>query len=145
MRIASFIAAAALAGGLVACAGNPEPGEPGYAFNLNGEYDVEFLADDGQAYTGTMELETVAGGAVTGVMALRSPATVDGSVEGLIIGAELSITVPYAIVENGCGGVASGSGIIAEGGGSVTGDVDINDECQGAPFSATFTLTLPSP
>jgi hypothetical protein len=143
MRIASFIAAAALAGGLVACAGNPEPGEPGYAFNLNGEYVAEFLADDGSAYTGTIELETGVGGVVTGVMALNSPATVDGTVEGLIVGAELEISIPYAILENGCGGVAAGSGIIAEGGGSVSGDVDINDECQDAPLSATFTLTLP--
>lgn len=142
MRMRTFLGTAALSVGLAACAGNPEPGEPGYAFNVNGEYAVEFVADDGQVYTGTMQLETAVGGAVTGVMAIRDPMTIDGDVEGLIVGADMTLTVPYSIVENGCSGVASGGGIVAEGGGSVSGSVDIDDECAGAPFAAEFTLTL---
>lgn len=143
MKMRTLLGSVALSVGLAACAGNPEPGEPGYAFNLNGEYSAEFVADDGQVYSGTMQLETAVGGAVTGVMALRDPVTVDGELEGLIVGAELTMTVPYSIVENGCSGVASGSGVIVEGGGSVTGSVEIDDECSGAPFSAEFTFTLP--
>lgn len=142
MRVRTLFGIAALSVGLAACAGNPEPGEPGYAFNVNGEYAVEFVADDGQVYTGTMQLETGAGGAVTGVMAIRDPVTIDGDLEGLIIGAELTLTVPYSIIENGCSGVASGDGVVAEGGGSVAGTVEINDECAGAPFAADFTFTL---
>lgn len=141
MRMRTLLGTAAWSLGLVACAGNPEPGEPGYAYNLNGEYAVEFVADDGQAYSGTMQLETAVGGAVTGVMALRDPFTIDGDLEGTIVGAELTISVPYSIVENGCSGVAAGGGTVAEGGGSVTGSVEINDECAGAPFAAEFTFT----
>lgn len=141
MRMRTLLSTAALSIGLAACAGNPEPGEPGYAFNVNGEYAVEFVADDGQVYSGTMQLETVGGGAVTGVMAIRDPVTIDGDVEGLIMGAELTLTVPYSTVENGCSGVASGGGVVAEGGGSVSGTVEINDECAGAPMGATFTFT----
>lgn len=142
MRMRTLFGIAGLSIGLAACAGNPEPGEPGYAFNVDGEYDVEFVADDGQVYTGTMQIETGAGGAVTGVMAIRDPVTIDGDLEGLIVGAELTMTVPYSIVENGCSGVASGGGVVSEGGGSVAGTVEIDDECSGAPFSAEFTFTL---
>ena len=58
MRMRTLLGTAVLSFGLAACAGNPEPGEPGYAFNVNGEYAIEFVADDGQVYTGTMQLET---------------------------------------------------------------------------------------
>ncbi len=125
-----------------ACAGTPVPGDEGYAFNLNGEYAAEFVTHaDGMAFTGTLAVGTARGGEVSGTMALRDPFTIDGDVEGLIEGSLLTMTVPYAIVENGCTGVASGTGEIAEGGGSVTGEVEIMDECEGAPFAADFTLT----
>ena len=74
-------------------------------------------------------------------MALTNPFTVDGDVEGLIFDDELTLTIPYTIAENGCSGVASGTGVIADGGGSVVGHLDIADECDG-PSGATFSLTL---
>lgn len=126
---------------LAACAGNPEPGEPGYAFNVEGEYAVEFVASDGQTYAGTMQLSTAEGGEVSGTMALTDPLAIDGSAEGLVVGAQLTITVSYTIPENGCSGVASGTGTIADGGGEVVGDVEIDDECGDAPLAAAFTFT----
>lgn len=138
MRIGGALAAVLALG--IACGGNPEPGEPGYAYNLDGEYNAEFAADDGVAYSGVMALETAPGGAVSGTMSLSNPVVVNGTVEGLIVGAELSISVPYEIPDNGCTGVASGTAIIEEGGGAVNGSVDIADECGGAPLSAAFTL-----
>lgn len=127
---------------VAACAGNPEPGDDGYAYNVNGEYAVEFITDDdGTAIYGTITLATASGGIVTGVMALTNPFTVDGDVEGLLFEDELTITVPYTIAENGCSGVAAGTGIVTEGGGSVAGHVDIADEC-GGPTGATFSMTL---
>ena len=30
---------------LVACAGNPKPGEQGYPYNLSGSYQAEFLVE----------------------------------------------------------------------------------------------------
>lgn len=125
---------------LAACAGNPEPGEPGYDYNVDGAYSAEFLADDGQAYGGTVDLATGAGGTVTGTMTLTDPMTVDGTVEGLVVGSELTVTISYTIPDTGCSGVASGGGTIAEGGGQVVGDVEILDECGGAPLTATFTF-----
>ena len=58
-----------------ACAGNPAPGESGYRFNLQGSYDGA-LSVQGMAYTGTAELSTAPGGAVTGEIRLESPEAV---------------------------------------------------------------------
>jgi hypothetical protein len=127
---------------ITACAGNPAPGDEGYAFNLNGEYAAEFIThDDGMAITGTVTLGTARGGDVSGTMALQDPFTVDGDVAGIIEGSLFTMTVPYTIVENGCAGVATGTGEIAEGGGTVSGEIEIADECEGAPMGADFTLT----
>ena len=125
-----------------ACAGNPKPGDNGYAYNVNGEYAAEFVTDDdGTALYGTLTLVTAKDGIVTGRMALTSPFTVEGEVDGLLFEDELTISIPYTIAENGCSGVAAGTGIVAEGGGSIDGHMDIADECEGAS-GATFSLTL---
>lgn len=129
----------ALAMLIVACAGNPQPGDSGYAYNVSGEYAAEFIADDGTVITGTIQLATGSGGAVTGSMALTDPFTVTGEIEGLVVGSQLTITVPYQIEETGSSGVASGTAEIAEGGASVVGSVDISDD-SGGPSAASFTL-----
>jgi len=141
MRRAPF-AAVAFAFLAAACAGNPEPGDDGYAYNVNGEYAAEFVTDDdGTAIYGTVTLATAPGGIVTGKMALTNPFTVDGEVEGLLFEDELTISIPYTIAENGCSGVTAGTGVVSEGGGSIVGHMDIADEC-GGPTGATFSLTL---
>lgn len=127
---------------ITACAGNPAPGDEGYAFNLSGDYVAEFVTHaDGMAFTGTVTLGTARGGDVSGSMALRDPFTVEGDVTGLIQGSLLTMSVPYTILENGCAGVAAGTGEIAEGGGMISGEVEIADECEGAPMGASFTFT----
>src|SRR5688500_20403330 len=64
-----------------ACAGNPEPGESGYPYNLTGRYQAEFLVE-GNAYRGTLDLTTAPAGAVPGSLAVRDPAEGVDSVEG---------------------------------------------------------------
>lgn len=126
----------------VACGGNPQPGDPGYEFNLNGDYDVQFDGDDGQSYSGTMTLATEPGGAVSGTMALVSPMGIDGTAEGMIIGAQLELNVQYFIPDAQCGGMVASTGVIAQGGDSAEGSADItaDPEC-GGPTAAVFTLT----
>jgi hypothetical protein len=126
-----------------ACGGTPQPGDPGYEFNLNGSYAVEFSADDGQSYSGSMMLTTVSGGAVTGTMSLVSPVSIDGTAEGMIIGAQLELEVQYFIPDNQCGGMASSAAAIDQGGNAANGTADItsDDDCAGGPTSAVFTLT----
>ncbi len=126
---------------LAACGGNPQPGEPGYAYNLGGDYGIEFAADDGSVFSGTVSLETGPGGIVSGTMTLTDPMTIHGTAEGLIVGADLTLNVSFTIPDTGCTGLASGGGTIAEGGDSAGGTVEIQDDCGGAPPSATFALS----
>ncbi|MCG8467176.1 MAG: hypothetical protein MJB57_03070, partial [Gemmatimonadetes bacterium] len=62
-----------LALALGACAGAPGPGDPGYEYNLNGTYAGEVAADDGSAFAGVFEFQTLPGGEITGTMALTDP------------------------------------------------------------------------
>ncbi|MFV1988863.1 MAG: hypothetical protein ACC682_16445 [Gemmatimonadota bacterium] len=140
LKAAFLTASVAIA---AACGGTPQPGDPGYEFNLNGEYAVEFSADDGQSYAGTMQLTTAPGGAVTGTMSLVSPLSVDGTAEGMIVGAQLELDVEYFIPDNQCGGRAVSSAVIEQGGNMATGTSDISsdDNCAGGPTTAAFTLS----
>jgi len=122
-----------------ACAGNPEPGESGYPYNLTGRYQAEFLVE-GNPYRGTMDLTTAPGGAVTGSFAVTDPAQVVGSVEGTIVADSLDFQIPYEILENGCAGVVRGRGGIAEGGTGLGGAIQLEDACDGQ-MSGTLTLT----
>jgi len=142
MKVKSTLVVATLAL-VAACGGNPQPGEPGYSFNLNGEYDASFAADDGQAYSGTMQLTTGPGGAVTGTLSIVTPLSVDGTIEGTIIGAQFDVTIEYFIPDLQCGGQVTSTATIAEGGDAAGGPSDITseDECAGAPTTATFTLS----
>ena len=122
-----------------ACAGNPQPGDSGYAYNVSGEYAAEFITDDGTVLTGTAQLATAKGGAVSGTVTLTDPFTVRGEVEGLVVGSQLSITFPYEIDETGGSGVATGTAEISEGGASIAGSLEIIDD-SGGPAAASFTF-----
>lgn len=137
-RFASALTLTAVAA-LAACAGNPAPGQEGYPYNVDGKYDVEFAADDGGTYTGTMRLATAPGGSVEGEMVLDDPMSISGSVEGTLIEDRLGLSVAFEIPETGCRGVAAGSGTVAEGGAPVEGTVVITADCE-APPEASFRL-----
>ena len=124
---------------VAACAGNPKPGESGYPYNLTGRYQAEFLVE-GTPYRGTMDLTTAPGGAVTGSFAVTDPGQVVGSVEGTIVADSLDFQIPYEILENGCAGVVTGRGAIAEGGSGLGGAIELEDACDGQ-MSGTLTLT----
>ena len=130
----SLIVFAALA---AACAGNPEPGESGYPYNLTGRYQAEFLVD-GTPYRGTVDLSTAPGGEVSGSFTLTEPMQIVGSVEGAIVADTLDFQMPYEILENSCAGVVHGRGAIVEGGTGVSSPVRI-DSCD-AELNGTMTL-----
>ena len=129
------LAAAAFA----ACAGNPQPGEPGYPYNLSGPYTTLFLVD-GTPYRGTMSLETAPGGVVTGSFIVTEPARVEGSVEGTIAADTVRFAMPYEILENGCSGTVNGSAPVSAGGAGFEGPVQLDDSCGGA-MSGKITVT----
>lgn len=123
---------------LAACAANPKPGEPGYPYNLGGAYQVEVVVD-GSPYRGTMQLSTAAGGVVSGSFLVTEPAHVAGTVEGAIVADTLDFQMPYEIQENGCVGVVSGRGSVAEGGGAFSAPVVLDDSC-GGEMSGTISI-----
>jgi len=124
---------------IAACSGNPMPGDAGYPYNMTGMYDasVETL---GTVYAGPAEIATSPGGIIYGKIELDGPESVTGDLEGTISGDTLTWESHYERA-GGCTGLISGVGIIAEGGGSVSGDAVVADDCLGDMFDAVFDIS----
>ncbi len=135
----SLLAAIAAVAVSVGCAGNPEPGDPGYRFNLNGTYDARFSAQ-GMDFTGSAELATSPGGAVTGTVRLTSPETVTAELEGMVADSTFSFESTYSRA-GGCEGALLGGGEIQSEGAGTSGDVDIADDCMGGVMEGSFSFT----
>ena len=124
---------------LAACAGNPMPGDSGYPYNMTGTYDTSFEAL-GTVYAGPAEISTSPGGLIYGTIQLDGPETVLGDMEGSISGDTLTFESYYER-GGGCTGVLSGVGVIEEGGGAVSGDAVVDDDCSGDLFDAVFSMS----
>jgi hypothetical protein len=124
---------------MAACSSNPMPGERGYPYNMTGVYDTEIDAL-GTVYTGPAEITTSPGGLIYGTIQLGGPETVLGDMEGSISGDTLTFESHYER-GGGCTGVLSGIGVIEEGGGAVSGDAVVDDDCSGDLFDALFSMT----
>ncbi|MFQ5680344.1 MAG: hypothetical protein ACE5HP_12905 [Gemmatimonadota bacterium] len=123
---------------LLACAGNPAPGQAGYAYNVEGDYSAEFVAE-GTTYAGTAVLGTAPGGAVTGEFQITEPTGVTGTIAGTLTADQLALEMDFEIPDIGCSGSASGTLTVAEGGDSAEGEVEIQADCD-SPGRATFRL-----
>ncbi|MCL7980197.1 MAG: hypothetical protein M8865_09880 [marine benthic group bacterium] len=121
------------------CAGNPAPGESGYRFNLNGTYDAMFSAQ-GMDFTGTADLSTAEGGAVTGTVRLTNPETVSAELKGMVADSTFSFESTYSRA-GGCEGALLGGGEILSDGVGTSGDVDIADDCMGGVMEGSFRFT----
>lgn len=122
---------------LVACSGNPGPGEAGYPFNASGKYAFN-IPEDG--LSGSAELRTAPGGAVTGTYSLASSVSVTGTIKGTIVGDRLVFEMPFTVAESMCTGTAKGTGTVARGTQTITGTIAVTEECAN-PGSRTFRLT----
>lgn len=132
-----MVAGAAVA--VLACSGNPLPGEKGYPYNTTGTYDTEFEAM-GVVYAGPARITTSPGGLVYGTVELSGPENVEGDFNGSIAGDTLTFESNY-LRGGGCTGLLSGQGSIAEGGGAIEGTAVVDDDCSGDLFDATFVMT----
>jgi hypothetical protein len=122
-----------------ACAGNPAPGESGYRFNLQGSYDVA-LTVQGMAFTGTAELDTAPGGAVTGEIRLDSPEAVTAALTGMVADSSFQFESTYTR-GGGCEGALLGSGAIAAEGAGSSGILDVADDCAGGVMEGSFEFS----
>jgi hypothetical protein len=138
-RTATCLVILATSTAFAACAGNPQPGESGYAYNLGGSYQVVFLVD-GTPYRGTMALATALGGDVSGSFIVTEPARVEGGVEGALAADSFRFEMPYEILDNGCVGTVSGTAVVSVGGGGFDGPIGLDDSC-GGDLSGTITVT----
>ena len=128
-RSSSFVLAAALR--LGACAGNPGPGESGYAYNLTGTYSGT-LDVEGMLFSAVLELNTAPGGAVTGTFTATGMSPVSGDITGTITEDAFVFRIRYNRTAEGCSGVLSGRATIPTGGGEFTSSVGIDDNCDGS-------------
>jgi hypothetical protein len=132
-----------LAAGMAAgCAGNPGPGESGYPYNLNGEFDVAFLVQ-GMPYSGTTTLSTAPGGVVTGDVRFDRPVEVVGSFDGSVRDSTLLFESMYER-DMGCRGTVIGEGIVLPGGAGASGTIEVADDCAGGVMEGTFEIARPA-
>ena len=136
-RAGIFAGSAAVA--VTACSGNPMPGDKGYPFNMTGTYDTSVEAM-GTVYSGPAEITTSPGGLIYGKLQLDGPETVVGDFEGSVSGDTLTFELRYERA-GGCTGLLSGQGVIAEGGGSASGNAVVDDDCTGDLFDAAFAMS----
>ena len=136
------IGIAVLGAGLLAgCAGNPGPGEKGYAYNVNGTYDAVFVVQ-GMPYSGTATLSTAPGGAVTGEIRFERPEEVLGSFDGSVSDSTLLFESLYER-DMGCRGTVIGQGTVLPAGAGVSGTIEIADDCGGGVMEGTFEIARP--
>ena len=130
------VAAFALLVFLAACAGNPGPGEPGYSFNLSGDYTGQFEVE-GTTIAAVMTLETGAGGVVTGSFHVTQMG-LSGTVEGMLVGNRLAFRGAYHNPESNCDGTVESAATVGEGGASLSGPL-MAREC-GQMLSGSFSF-----
>jgi hypothetical protein len=121
----------------VGCSGNPQPGDSGYAYNIQGEYALT-IDTEGGTFTGKAVMDTQPGGYVSGTVNLESPEKITGDFEGDLAAKLYTFTLTYLRGE--CEGVGRGSGEVAAGGEMIVGTMDIGDECETTMIYANFTM-----
>ncbi len=117
-----------LAGLVVGCAGSPGPGDAGYPYNVAGDYSGS-LTVAGVTMTGTIQVSTQPGGAVTGTVSVNRPIQINGTLNGALAGDQLTVGIAYGNnPATGCsGGTMDGALTIAEHGANISGAVKITD------------------
>lgn len=118
------------------CSRTAQPGDDGYRYNLAGRYASDMKVHETR-YTGSMQLSTRPGGAVSGRMILTAPIGIIGELFGTVTGDSINFGGPYRTPD--CTGVLRGRGRITAGGGSASGSVYIDDGCVG-PMAGSFRL-----
>jgi len=122
----------AVAGALLAtaCAGGPGPGDPGYAYNVEGRYAGR-LTVDGTPFDAAFDLRTTGAGRVYGTFRVQAPIEVEGELSGRILDNLLRATVTWQGSGDGsgrnCTSVVEGILTISPGGAVVDGPVTISD------------------
>jgi hypothetical protein len=130
------LAASALLALVAACAGNPGPGDPGYPFNVSGDYSGQFVVE-GQGISATLSLQTGPGGAVTGDLRVTEMG-ITAKAEGTVLGSQLTLRIAYRNPGSGCDGMAEATATIGQGGATFSGPATITECGQAMGASLSF-------
>lgn len=122
---------------IAACSGNPQPGESGYGYNVQGDYAVT-ISFNGDTRTGTASMQTALGGDVTGKIDIKTPEKIAGDFTGNVTSKLFVFTLTYQ--RGDCEGVGRGSAEVAAGGEMIVGTMEIGDECEPTLTYADITL-----
>jgi hypothetical protein len=121
---------------LAACAGNPGPGQPGYPFNVSGDYSGQFVVE-GQGIAAMLSLRTGPGGVVTGEARVAEMG-ITANVEGTVLGSQFTLRMSYHNPSTRCDGLVEGTATIAEGGASFSGPATVTECGQSMGASLSF-------
>lgn len=110
------------------CAAGPSPGDPGYAYQVDGRYRGSLVVDE-ESFDTSLDLTTGPGGRVRGSFTVSEPLEIDGDVTGAVMDDLLRITLTYEAEGGGptCPGRIEGVLTISAGGGAVDGPVTVTD------------------
>lgn len=123
---------------LWACAGNPGPGDAGYAYNLSGAYDGDIYVE-GMSFATTLDLRTGPGGLLEGSYSVNNPVSMSGDIAGSLVADTVRFAMDYVNPMDGCGGTLNGTAVVEEGGNEFSGRARISDSCNGA-LSGSFSF-----
>jgi hypothetical protein len=106
-------------------------------------YDVRFdVKADGetQTYLGTTTFVIAADGKVTGTMKVTQPTIVDAALAGAVKGDTWTFEYGYAIPEQACQGIVTGTGKVSADRKTIEGQARIAGECAPTPLEASFSF-----
>ena len=92
---------------LTGCAGTPGPGDPGYAYNVEGAYRGRLMVE-GSPFEATLDLRTSRGGRISGSFNVLAPLEIEGAVVGTVMDDLLRLTLTY----ESDGRASSGRGVV---------------------------------
>ena len=104
------------------------------------EYEVKWMIDTGEVYSGTLTMAIDAKGVVSGKLNLTVPTAVTGPVSGVVKDGVWTFKSTYTVVEQACSGTVEGTGKGPVDRKVITGTATIQG-CSETPLTSTFTFT----
>ena len=105
-------------------------------------YDARFVVGPNMdVYSGATTFKVDDKGVVTGAMNLTAPVVVTGTLSGPVKDGSWAVQINYAIPDQACQGLVSGTATVPADLKVITGTVRVSGGCTQDPLEATFTFT----
>jgi len=105
-------------------------------------YDAKFVVGpNSTVYSGATTFKVDDKGVVTGAMNLTAPVVVTGTLSGPVKDGTWAVQINYAIPDQACEGLVSGTAKVPADLKEITGTVRVTGGCTPDPLEGTFTFT----